>query len=166
MCKARGVDFGRLTEEGRERFVDHILHESVKVKAVFNTHYTDFRLFWRGSPYRCLLAAQAGLVDVYVSPPILTELVRVLQVKFQLPLEQIDEVVAVVRGAASVVEITGTVRVVSDDPSDDKFVETAQVAGVDYLVSGDHLLTCHAMGEVRVVTARMFLDILSPQLSQ
>jgi len=28
VCKARGVDFGRLTEEERERFVDHILHES------------------------------------------------------------------------------------------------------------------------------------------
>ena len=27
VCKARGVDFGRLTEEERERFVDHILHE-------------------------------------------------------------------------------------------------------------------------------------------
>jgi hypothetical protein len=28
VCKARGVDFGRMTEEERERFVDHILHES------------------------------------------------------------------------------------------------------------------------------------------
>lgn len=74
---------------------------------------------------------------------------------FQLPLEQIDEAVAIVRGTARAVEITGTVQVVSDDPSDDKFVETAQIAGVDYLVSGDrHLLTCHAMGDVRVVTAR------------
>ncbi|MFZ1805085.1 MAG: hypothetical protein WAU05_14250 [Nitrospira sp.] len=25
VCKARGVDFGRMTEEERERFVDHIL---------------------------------------------------------------------------------------------------------------------------------------------
>lgn len=136
------------------------------MKAVFDTNILISAVFWRGSPYRCLLAAQAGLVNLYLSPPILAELVRVLQVKFQLPLEQIEEVVAVVRGAASVVEITGTVHVVSDDPSDDKFVETAQIAGVDYLVSGDHhLLTCHAIGDARVVTARVFLDILS-QLSQ
>jgi uncharacterized protein len=136
------------------------------VKAVFDTNILISAIFWRGSPYRCLLAAQAGLVNLYLSPPILAELVRVLQVKFQLSLEQIEEVVAVVRGAASVVEITGTVHVVSDDPSDDKFVETAQIANVEYLVSGDyHLLSCHALGKVRVVTARMFLDILS-QLSQ
>lgn len=132
------------------------------MKAVFDTNILISAIFWRGSPYRCLLAAQAGLVDLYVSPPILDELVRVLQVKFQLPLEQIDEVVAVVRGAANVVKITGTVRVVPDDPSDDKFIETAQIAGVDYLVSGDHhLLTCNGVGDARVVTARVFLDILS-----
>lgn len=132
------------------------------MKAVFDTNILISAIFWRGSPYRCLLAAQAGLVDLFVSPPILAELVRVLQAKFQLPLEQIDEAIAMIRKAARAVEITGTVQVVSDDPSDDKFVETAQIAGVDYLVSGDHhLLTCNAMGDVRVVTARMFLDILS-----
>lgn len=132
------------------------------MKAVFDTNILISAVFWRGSPYRCLLAAQAGLVNLYLSPPILAELERVLQDKFQLPSAQVDEAVAVVRGAASVVEITGTVHVVSDDPSDDKFVETAQIAGVDYLVSGDHhLLSCHALGKVRVVTARMFLDILS-----
>jgi len=137
------------------------------VKAVFNTNILISAIFWRGSPYRCLLAAQAGLVDLYVSPPILTELVRVLQVKFQLPLQQIDEAEAIVRRVARVGEISGAVYVVSDDPSVDQFVGTAQVAGVDYLVSGDHhLLACHAMGEVRVVTARVFLDSLSPQLTQ
>jgi putative PIN family toxin of toxin-antitoxin system len=132
------------------------------VKAVFDTNILISAIFWRGSPYRCLLAAQAGLVDLYVSPPILAELVRVLQAKFQLPTGQIDQAVAIVRGAARVVEITGTVQVVPDGPSDDKFVETAQIAGVDYLVSGDqHLLACRSTGEVRVVTARVFLDILS-----
>ncbi len=28
ICKARGVDFGRMTEEEREQLVDRILHES------------------------------------------------------------------------------------------------------------------------------------------
>ena len=28
VCRAHGVDFGRMTEEERERFVDHVLHES------------------------------------------------------------------------------------------------------------------------------------------
>ena len=132
------------------------------MKAVFDTNILISAIFWRGSPYRCLLAAQAGLVDLYVSPPILAELGRVLLDKFQLSSAQVDEAVAVVRGAARVVEITGAVHVVSDDPSDDKFVETAQIANVEYLVSGDHhLLTCGALGAIRVVTARMFLDILS-----
>ena len=132
------------------------------MKAVFDTNILISAIFWRGSPYRCLLAAQAGLVDLYLSPPILAEFERVLHAKFHLPTEQIDEARAIVRGAARVVEIAGTVHVVSDDPSDDKFVETAQIAGADYLVSGDHhLLTCSSTGDVRVVTARVFLDILS-----
>ncbi len=132
------------------------------MKAVFDTNILVSAIFWRGSPYRCLLAAQAGLVELYVSPPILAELVRVLQDKFQLSPEWVDEVVGAVRGVARVVEISGTVHVVVDDPSDDKFIETAQMANVEYLVSGDHhLLTYGELGEVRVVTARMFLDILS-----
>lgn len=28
LCRSRGVDFGRLTEEEREQLVDEILHES------------------------------------------------------------------------------------------------------------------------------------------
>ena len=132
------------------------------MKAVFDTNILVSATLWRGSPYRCLLAAQAGLVELFVSPSILSEFTRVLQVKFHLSPGQVAEAQAVVEGAATLVEIAGTLRVVPDDPEDDKFIETAQIARADYVVTGDHhLLKLGLQGNPQIVNARAFLDILS-----
>ncbi|MGH7182241.1 MAG: PIN domain-containing protein [Nitrospiraceae bacterium] len=82
------------------------------MKAVFDTNILVSATLWRGSPYRCLLAAQAGLVELFVSQPILAEFTRVLQEKFHLSAWQVAEALAVVGGTASLVEIAGTLRVV------------------------------------------------------
>ena len=37
---------------------------------VLDTNILVSALLWRGAPYRCLLAVQAGLVDLVISPPI------------------------------------------------------------------------------------------------
>ena len=67
-----------------------------------------------------------------------------------------------VGGAARLVEIAGTLRVVPDDPEDDKFIETAHIARADYVVTGDHhLLKLGLQGSPQVVNARAFLDMLS-----
>lgn len=67
-----------------------------------------------------------------------------------------------VRDIATFVKVAGVLHAVADDPEDDKFLETAQIAGVDYLVSGDHhLLNLGSYGSLRILTARAFLDILS-----
>lgn len=132
------------------------------MKAVFDTNILVSATLWRGSPYRCFLAVQAGLVELFVSPPILSEFTRVLQDKFHLPAGQVAEALAVVAGAVSLVEISGTLRVVLNDPEDDKFIETAQTARADYLVTGDHhLLKLGLQGSPRIVNARAFLDMLS-----
>lgn len=115
-----------------------------------------------GAPYRCLLAAQAGLVELSLSEPILAEFRRVLTGKFRLASEQVEEALLTVREMATLVKIGGLLRVVADDPEDDKFLETAQVAGAEYLVSGDHhLLKLGSHGSLKVLTARAFLDLLS-----
>jgi hypothetical protein len=46
--------------------------------------------------------------------------------KFQFAAPDADEAVTLIRAAADMVEISGQLRVVADDPDDDKFVETAR----------------------------------------
>ncbi len=132
------------------------------MKVVFDTNIFISGLMWRGAPYRCLLASLAGLVELVVSSPILDELRRTLATKFGFTDEEIEQVVGVVRESASLVEIRGELKVVADDPEDDKFIETAHVAGAAYVVSGDrHLLSLGSYGEIRIVSARVFLDMLA-----
>lgn len=132
------------------------------MKVVLDTNIIVSGLLWRGAPYRCLLAIQAGLADLIVSPPVLEELRRVLVTKFHHTSEEAEEVVALVRESATVVEIPGALRVIHDDPEDDKFVETAEVAGAAYIVTGDrHLLALRNYKGISVIAARAFLDRLS-----
>ncbi|MDE3017389.1 MAG: hypothetical protein KGO52_02835 [Nitrospirota bacterium] len=64
------------------------------------------------------------------------------------------------------IEVPGVLKAVADDPEDDKFIETAQLAGAPYLVSGDkHLLRLAVYGNVQIIRARAFLDVLTGEQS-
>ncbi len=131
------------------------------MRVVLDTNILVSALLWRGAPYRCLLAVQAGLADLVVSSPILEELRTVLVTKFRHTAIEADEASGLIRSAAGLVEISDRLRVVRDDPDDDKFVETAQAGGADLIVSGDrHLLELGSAAGVTVITAREFLDRL------
>ena len=131
------------------------------MRVVLDTNILVSALLWRGTPYRCLLAVQTGLADLILSPPILDELRTVLVVKFQHTPAEAADVIQFVRSTADVVEISGGIRAVPDDPDDDKFIETAQIGRADFIVSGDrHLLKLGSAAGVPVITAREFLHQL------
>jgi uncharacterized protein len=118
-------------------------------------------LLWRGAPYRCLVAIRAGLAELVVSPPALEELRSVLVAKFEHTEAEAEDAVSLIQTWATSVEINGTLHVMQDDPDDDKFLETAQVGGASYVVSGDrHLLALGSYGGISVIRARAFLDLL------
>jgi uncharacterized protein len=131
------------------------------MRVVLDTNILVSALLWRGAPYRCLLAVQAGLADLILSPPILAELRTVLLAKFRHTPAEAEEAIRVLRTTAELVEISGGLRAVPDDPDDDKFIETAEAGRADLIVSGDrHLLAIGSTATVPVVTARQFLDRL------
>lgn len=131
------------------------------MRVVLDTNVLVSALLWRGAPYRCLIAIQAGLVELVLSPPILHELRDVLIRKFRHTANEADEAVAFIRTVSKHVEISGQVQLVVEDPADDKFIETAQVAGANFIVSGDrHLLALGARSPIQIITARILLDNL------
>jgi putative PIN family toxin of toxin-antitoxin system len=125
------------------------------MRVVLDTNILVSALLWRGAPYRCLLVLQAGLADLILSPPILEELKAILAAKFRHTVAEADDAVELIRSAAEMVEISGRLRAVPNDPSDDKFIETAQAGRADVLVSGDrHLLDLGPAADIPVITAR------------
>ncbi|MBI2151908.1 toxin-antitoxin system toxin component, PIN family protein, partial [Candidatus Woesearchaeota archaeon] len=68
--------------------------------------------------------------------------------------------ISIILEIATIVEITGKVKVILEDQDDDAMLETAVVGNVDYLVSGDpHLLKLKEFTKVKIVTASEFLGV-------
>ena len=132
------------------------------MKVVFDTNILVSAMLWRGTPYRCLLAIRAGFAELILSPPILEEFRGVLSKKFAITQEDVEDNIAVVRESSTLIDIPGILHVIMDDPDDDKFIETALVAGAPVVVSGDkHLLRLGDYAGVKVISARVLLDMLA-----
>jgi len=132
------------------------------VRVVFDTNILVSGHFWKGSPYRCLLAVEAGLAVMVLSDPILAELDEKLTVKFGVSKAEVDSIVKRLRTGAERTHIEGKSGWVPLDPDDDKFIETALVGGAGVIVSGDrHLLTLGTVEGIEILTARQFLDRLA-----
>src|SRR3989304_6032650 len=99
------------------------------------------------------------------SPPLLDELVAKLslpriRVKYQIELEEIEALVALIVLRGERVSPTRRVKVCRD-PDDNVVIETALAGEADYIVTGDDdLLVLKRYESVRIVTPRVFLSVL------
>jgi putative PIN family toxin of toxin-antitoxin system len=93
---------------------------------------------------------------------LLDEFVEVLLRRFRLTIYQAEQARRSVVSFSEVVAITGQLKVVVDDPDDDKVIECAVVGKADYIVTGDrHLLTLGQYSNISIVKAAQFISILS-----
>jgi uncharacterized protein len=131
-------------------------------KVVFDTNILVSGHFWKGPPYRCLLAAEAGLAVVLLSDPIVSELREKLTDKFALPVAEVDAILDRLSTHAERVHVQGRSGWVPQDPDDDKFIDAALSGGATIVVSGDrHLLALGTVEGIEILTARQFLDRLA-----
>jgi putative PIN family toxin of toxin-antitoxin system len=131
-------------------------------KVVFDTNILISGHFWKGPPYRCLLAVESGLATLILSDPILTEFREKLTDKFGLSKSDVTPIVERWATRAQLASIEGKSGWVAEDPDDDKFIETALAGGATIIVSGDrHLLSLGKVQGIEILTARQFLDRLA-----
>jgi predicted nucleic acid-binding protein len=63
-----------------------------------------------------------------------------------------------------VIDTKETINVVTDDPSDNKFIEAAMAGKAKLIVSGDnHLLELKSFKDISIITAKEFLKRLESQ---
>jgi uncharacterized protein len=101
-------------------------------------------------------------VRLYVSAPILTEYEQVLlypRLKFNP--REINKFMAILRHAAILIEPMHTVTESADD-ADNRFLECAETAGADFLVTGNKRHFPKRWKGTQVVNARELLGMIAP----
>jgi putative PIN family toxin of toxin-antitoxin system len=131
------------------------------IKAVLDTNIIISAIFWSGSPYRVLRSGFTGKYQMILSFDIIKELVERLRHKFKLPEKRIDELLNLLLFFCHFVEPSFRLKIVKEDPSDDKIIECALAGEAKYIVTGDpHLLKLQQVQHTKIITAAEFLDLI------
>lgn len=132
------------------------------IRVVFDTNIFISALHFRSSiPRRLLELAEENFFRLMISKQILAEIRGVLSVKFGYESEKLDALEELLLPICEIVEPITRLKVVKNDPDDDKIIECAMDGAADYLVSGDkHLLNLRKYKKIVVVNPREFLENL------
>jgi putative PIN family toxin of toxin-antitoxin system len=119
-----------------------------------------------GGPAQVLRLWEAESFELVASEEILAEYARVLNYpkiadRLKLTEESAQELINALRRLAILVEPAESLRIVADDPDDDKFLACALAAGAEYVVSGDeHLLTLGEYRGIQILPPSAFWALL------
>ncbi len=114
-----------------------------------------------GPPAQVFSLAIGGVLDFCMSGDMYAEYEEVIRrPRFQLSEEVIDGMLQTVRDKGHWVRPTRAVRACAD-PDDDIFLECAEAAQAQYLVTGNVKHFPASWGVTRVVAAKAFLDVLA-----
>lgn len=138
------------------------------LKVVLDTNiFVSSLLSKSGRPARLIDAWRAGRYLVVASPPIISEIKRVIespaiQKKYGLKGELIEGLTFLLEKEAIVVPgLSDAARAVPLDPPDEMFLSAALDAGADFIVSGDrHLLNLGECKGISILTVQRFSEIL------
>ena len=117
-----------------------------------------------GLPRTVLLLAITKPASLYVTDPILAEYREVLmrpELKIRRDLRQ--QLLQLLRSRSRLVRVVRQLRITSD-PEDDKFLECADAARADYLITGNQRHFPKFWKKTKVIAPREFISIVAPHL--
>src|SRR6266403_4064230 len=128
-------------------------------RIVADTNIYISALNFAGTADEVLALGRAGVIEVFISPPILEEIEAVFLRKFGWALPRVREAVRSIRGFATLVSPEEAVNVVREDEPDNRILECALAARADTIVTGDqHLLRLKRFHHILIESPRQFLD--------
>ena len=133
------------------------------IRAVLDTNIFISALIFGGLPSRLVELGMERKFQMLTSPTLLDELDEKLRNKFKTTPAQADKIRSELESACEVLSTSDHLRVIQDDPDDDRVLECAIVGRANYLVSGDrHLLKLSQFEGIAILNVREFMDILDP----
>lgn len=133
------------------------------IPVVIDTNVIISALLFGGTPGRLIDLWKAGRIKIFICKEIVDEIVRVLAYpRFQLSENEINYLLYYeILAYTEIVEIGSGPEIISQDPSDDKFIRCAQAAGASFIISGDkHLLSAKTFKKIKILTPAGFLKTL------
>jgi len=131
-------------------------------RVVLDTNVIISALGWNGAEREVLELCLKRKIQLIESRPLLDELIKVLSrprfkfINAKKKTELLDSLIQISEAVAP----TEKINAVKDDPSDNKFLETAVEGKADYIISGDnHLLKLRRFRRIRIVNAKEFLRV-------
>jgi putative PIN family toxin of toxin-antitoxin system len=130
-------------------------------RAVFDTNVLISAYLWPGIPRQALDMVRNGHVELVSAQPAIEEFVRVLGYrKFGLAPSEILPLVNDLTSLVTMVHPRHAINVVTQDPTDNLFLEIAVQGKCTVLVSGDHhLLTIKRYRRIRILRSREFVHL-------
>ena len=131
-----------------------------KPKVVFDTNIYISGLLFGGNPRACLHLAREGEILLFTSSALLFELSQKFNKKFRWHEQEIKDLLLGIKKYSTVVQPQTQLDVIKMDPPDNRILECAQEAKVDYIISGDkkHVLPLKKFKTIPIVSAKEFLD--------
>jgi uncharacterized protein len=124
----------------------------------------------RGTPARILGKWEEERFILLVSQPILDEYGAVLRYDHlrrlhHLSDDEVEEIIARFRNFSEFIEVAGDLRVIPEDPDDDRFLECAVAGGADYIISGNikHLGKLGNYQGIQILQPLQFLTLLDSE---
>ncbi len=99
---------------------------------------------------------------IYSSYPIVAEMAGKLKSKFNLTEEETSQIIFDFSTFTTLIETQNRIKLIDDDPDDDKFIECAVSSMSNFIVSGDkHLLNLKEYNGIRILKASEFLSFIT-----
>ena len=132
------------------------------LKVVLDTNVLISAILFGGKPRRILEKTIRGEIRLCLSEPILEELSGVLRrSKFDYSIERVQIILTELTSIADFVNPSEIIRLVLEDPDDNRILECAVEAKASYIITGDfHLLKLSRYRDIEIVNAFTFLEKL------
>jgi putative PIN family toxin of toxin-antitoxin system len=128
-------------------------------RVVADTNVYISALNFAGIADEVLGLGRAGVIEIFISPPILDEIEAVLLRKFVWTPPRVRAAVRAIRRFAVLVHPEDPVSVVHDDEPDNRILECAVAARAEVIVTGDqHLRKLRRFRGILIASPREFLD--------
>lgn len=132
------------------------------LKVVLDTNIYVSAILVGGKPEQIIDLAREGVIEVFISKPILVEIERILKEKLRHTDEQVQFELLDTKSVTKFISPKAKVAVVQGDEADNRILECAIHGKVDYLISGDtkHLQPLKQYKGVKILSPAEFLEKL------
>jgi putative PIN family toxin of toxin-antitoxin system len=132
------------------------------VVVVADTNVIVSALLWEGNESKIVGLVEEGKIKLLTSVALLEELKKVLMYeRFGLDEKTVDDNVEYILTISEIISSKRRLRVIREDPTDDRVLECALEGKARYIVSGDeHLLRLKEFRGIKTVRAKELLGIL------